>query len=358
MKRSIFALSAVAAASICPSLSAFEPPADQPAEAPAAAPEVKPLTIGDPAPAFDISNWVKGTPIPAYEAGKIYVMEFWATWCPPCRDSMPHLSKLQEEYKDKNVTIIGVSDEDLETVTTFLNQEGWPEKTNYTLATDPDRSIYQGYMEAAGQNGIPTAFLVGTDSKIQWIGHPMELDKVLKKVVAGKWDVEKAKARMKLDNQWQEQMGANDFDGALKTLDEIIAADPDENFAPMVKFYILLTQKNDSTAAYAIAKDSVKKVWDDKEMLMQYAGLISQAPGDFTRDWDLALSAAERAVELGKGEDAESLFVLANVYHGKGNLDKAIETGQKAVEKAAGDDEKAQIQAMVDTFIAERKSDG
>ncbi|MBT8486590.1 MAG: redoxin domain-containing protein, partial [Phycisphaerae bacterium] len=86
------------------------------------------LTIGDKAPPIDITHWVKGIEvenrkaktITSFEKDKVYVLEFWATWCGPCIYNMPHLSKLQEKYKDYDVTIIGVSDEVLPTVVSFL----------------------------------------------------------------------------------------------------------------------------------------------------------------------------------------------------------------------------------------------
>src|SRR5262245_45990939 len=66
------------------------------------------LKIGDKAPALAIDKWVKGTPVKAFEPGKTYVVEFWATWCGPCVATMPHISELQSKYKDK-VTFIGVN---------------------------------------------------------------------------------------------------------------------------------------------------------------------------------------------------------------------------------------------------------
>ncbi len=161
------------------------------------------LTIGSEAPALDIEHWVQNgndrfKPVTKFENGKVYVVEFWATWCGPCRVSMPHLAALQEKYADKGVQIISISDEDRETVDEFLKtkfKEGKDENQTYDdvtkaycLTTDPDGSSNNDYMEASAQNGIPTAFIVGKDQKIEWIGHPMEMDEPLEQVVAGKWD--------------------------------------------------------------------------------------------------------------------------------------------------------------------------
>lgn len=161
------------------------------------------LTIGSPAPALDVEHWVQDgngffKPVTEFKPGNVYVVEFWATWCGPCISSMPHLAQLQEKLRGQNVQIISISDEPLETVEAFLkrpttNKAG--EETTfasitaaYSLTTDPDRSAHEDYMEAANQPGIPTAFIVGKDGKIEWIGHPMEMDEPLDQVVAGTWD--------------------------------------------------------------------------------------------------------------------------------------------------------------------------
>ena len=148
----------------------------------------KTLTIGDEAPKAEISHWLKGLPVDEFEDGKIYVMDFWATWCGPCKASIPHISELQEQYADYDVTFIGVSDEKLQKVVKFLTAADsknvlWTDKIQYTLATDPDKSTYKAYMTPAAQQGIPTAFIIGKDSRIEWIGNPLDMDDVLPRVV-------------------------------------------------------------------------------------------------------------------------------------------------------------------------------
>lgn len=133
--------------------------------------ETKKLKVGDPAPALDVAHWIKGDAVTTFQPGQAYVVEFWATWCPPCKTSMPHLTELQKELGDK-IVIIGLSDEKLDVAKGFLDKPEWAEKTQYTMGTDPDRSVYIDYMDASGQMGIPTSFLVDGEGKIAWIGHP------------------------------------------------------------------------------------------------------------------------------------------------------------------------------------------
>src|SRR6218665_809533 len=66
------------------------------------------LTIGDQAPQLKYGKWIKGEPVTSLTGDQLYVLEFWATWCVPCIQAMPHLTKLQKEYKDK-VNFIGVN---------------------------------------------------------------------------------------------------------------------------------------------------------------------------------------------------------------------------------------------------------
>ena len=65
------------------------------------------LKVGDPAPPLKATKWVQGSEVASLEKGKVYVVEFWATWCGPCIVMMPHLGDLQREYKNQGVTIIG-----------------------------------------------------------------------------------------------------------------------------------------------------------------------------------------------------------------------------------------------------------
>ncbi len=72
-------------------------------------------------------------------AGKIVVLNFWATWCEPCREEMPELSKLYDSYKNKNVIVLGVAIDDVGAVSSFVKKT----KLSYPLfAADMDGMQY------------------------------------------------------------------------------------------------------------------------------------------------------------------------------------------------------------------------
>ncbi len=133
------------------------------------------LQVGDSAPPLTQGKYVQGDPVGAFEKGKVYVIEFWATWCGPCRTVIPHVNKLQEKYKDKGLVVIGQNvwqrGEDVEgDVAKFVGEMG--ADMAYRVALDRDGAMAESWMKAAGRKGIPSAFVVDREGKIAWIGHP------------------------------------------------------------------------------------------------------------------------------------------------------------------------------------------
>lgn len=152
------------------------------------------LAVGSKAPPIDIEHWLNKERVPKFEMGKVYVVEFWATWCGPCVASMPHLKEVQERHPE-DLVIIAVSDEDPDTIDEFLQRERdgktYREITDsYWLTTDPDGSVDADYMKASGMRGIPTAFVVGKTGEIEWIGHPREIDQPIARIISGTWNRE------------------------------------------------------------------------------------------------------------------------------------------------------------------------
>ena len=141
--------------------------------------------IGDAAAPLQIAEWIKGDAVNLNDVKgqKIVVVEFWATWCGPCKASIPHLSELAHKFADRGVVFVGVSDEDAAKVRPFVDNMG--AKMDYTVAIDNNRQTSDGYMKAFGQNGIPCAFIVDREGRVAWVGHPMgDLEKQLEKLAS------------------------------------------------------------------------------------------------------------------------------------------------------------------------------
>lgn len=130
------------------------------------------LTLGDKAPELSL-EFVQGEPVNiAAGAGKhVYVIEFWATWCGPCRYTVPHLNDLQQKYGDQGLVVIGISDEPPETVRPFMEEMG--DAMTYRVALDPKDTTARRYFLGFGvRTTIPHAFVVDGNGRVAWIGHP------------------------------------------------------------------------------------------------------------------------------------------------------------------------------------------
>lgn len=305
---------------------------------------VKPLTIGDKAPPLEISDWLQGERLAEFPSGKVTVVEFWATWCGPCKVSIPHLSEMNDRFKDYGVTVIGISDEPLGKVQDFLAKDEWKSKMRYTVATDPDRSTYQAYMTAAGQSGIPTAFVVGKTGAVEWIGHPQAgLDEVVEQVVKDKWDsaaykekfdaqVAAEKAMRAAAKELRAASEAGDWDKVLTIYDDLIAKNPDDVGPQLAKVKVLLTKADRPDEGYALAKSLAANNRTNPMILNDLAWTIVDDPSVTKRDVDFAMGVAKQAVEASAWKSGAIIDTLARCHWEAGDKAKAIELQRKAIE--------------------------
>ena len=216
--------------------------------------------LDDPAAPLSIKEWVKGKAVDVKDGKNIYVVEFWATWCPPCRTSIPHLTEMQKKFKDKGVVMIGVSDETVEKVKPFVTEQG--EKMEYVVACDDGRATSDGYMTAYGQGGIPHAFIVSKEGKVIWHGHPMDgLDTALEQILDGKYDmqaaIQKDEARALLA-EYQELSGKGDAKAVELGKKLIASAGNDEQALCDFAFGIVTNMRN-KNRDFALADEALNK---------------------------------------------------------------------------------------------------
>jgi thiol-disulfide isomerase/thioredoxin len=324
------------------------------------------LMVGDPAPKLQVSKWVQGEPVKEFERDHAYIVEFWATWCGPCVASIPHVNELHQKLKDKGLVVIGqnVWENDTSKVEPFIKKMG--EKMTYRVALDSGEGnkgkMAETWMRAAGQNGIPAAFVVNKEGKIAWIGHPMSLkENLLQEVLEGRFDVANAAAayekRKKQEKEeqaiWAEfnkHVKAKEWDEADAVLTKLENMRPEDGRATigMRRFQLLLDRK-DYKGAYKVAAQLSDSHPDNKMLQNELAWKIATGRGIAERDLTLAEKIARRANEAAKGKDAEILDTLARVLFLKGEKDSAVEYQTKAVEFAEGA-RKKQLQGALESY--------
>jgi thiol-disulfide isomerase/thioredoxin len=313
----------------------------------------EPLRIGSSAPAFQVSRTLKGKPHKALQKGQLYVVEFWATWCGPCRMSIPHLTELATKHAGK-VTFIGVdvwerpkTGENLNQLVDAFVKEMGP-KMGYDVAQDTEEGhMAKAWLKAAEAPGIPMAFVVDAQGRIAWMGHPMELDPVLENLLAGKHDLttasanyEKQRAERKLKQQQMESLRkamsgvnpgieearqAKDYAGMLARVDQAIASNSNLKESLKAPRFEAMLHVNEVQAQATFEADE-----DSRDM---YCSTISREVG-LSKSW-YEKAARFFEVEGAKPSSAPMIQVgLARTYFQLGRAKEAAAILEKVLAKA------------------------
>lgn len=331
------------------------------------------LALGDKAPPLKVATFLQGEPVTEFQKGKAYVVEFWATWCGPCIQSIPHINELSKKYKDQGLTVIGVDilENDPPKVEAFLERMK-PDMT-YTVARDllaaDDEGGRSGFMlnnwmQPADQRGIPAAFIVDREGRLAWVGHPMQMDEPLAAVMAGTWDLDKARADAARAKQLEAKVGElserlqaafqkQDFAGALVLVDELIALDPSyrKDYAPL-RLDVML-RGADLDAAFAYARELGEGVLaEDAQGLGTVAWMIVDPKRKdlARRDLDLAQKLAGRADTLAQGKEPAFKDTLARVHFQRGDVERAIALQTEAIALAKDPRMKAQLSNVLEEY--------
>jgi thiol-disulfide isomerase/thioredoxin len=274
--------------------------------------------IGRSAPPLDIAHWLSAgaadcKPFKTFESGRVYVIFFWASWCPRCQEALPRLLELTSIFPEGLVTVLGVSHEAPEDVRQFLAAPDTHDvaatraATRCCLAADPDESVHHDYMEAVDDTAIPTVFVVGREGLIEWIGHPVDLEGPLTAIIAGRWDREAFVVER------------HKIEGVRARMATIV----EDACGPRAQ------------AAVAAFKAFVAERWDDAADLNEMSWLVYEfgkgkpLPADLS---STAVAAVARSLDVAP-DDTNTLDTLAHLQAMQGQYDEAIATQTRAVDK-------------------------
>ena len=125
-------------------------------------PVFTPGQVGKIAPDFTLASATEGEIKLADYKGKLVLLNFWASWCPPCRAEIPGFIKIQEEYNDQGFTILGAAIEYNESVNVYIKEVGLNYPTAYGV--EAVHKVAAAYGDPDG--ALPYSVLISKDQKI------------------------------------------------------------------------------------------------------------------------------------------------------------------------------------------------
>ncbi|MBC7326715.1 redoxin domain-containing protein [bacterium] len=151
----------------------FTPPADAKEFSPQAGGNFE----GKPAPDFTLMSLDGKTYTLSNLKGKVVLLDFWATWCPPCREELPIIEKLHQEYKDKGLLVLGINDEDKATVENFLKENN----LTFPILVDAQSKVALLY----NVESIPRVLLIDKDGNVvkDLLGYSKENEQILREAI-------------------------------------------------------------------------------------------------------------------------------------------------------------------------------
>lgn len=309
-----------------------------------AAPSAFAQKAGDPVTpdALGKLEWVQGTAPAAWEPGKVYILECWATWCGPCIAAIPHVDGLYDKYQEKGLRVIGVNvwEDGKDKVAGFVKNKG--DGMSYPVAYTGKGGVFEtDWLKPAGVRGIPHAFVV-KDGKVLLTTHPIQLTElVIEGLLAGGDAETKALDGIKAAQAKQEQSGKimQTFRQASmkkevavmeQSIADLKALDSESRYVSSMEFEVLLAKKD-----WAGVESSITTLEKNPSFQM----LVSSAARELVKDPQapagVRKSVATRlAASIEQRPHPTLLHLLAKLQWSLGEKEEAVATAGRAAELA------------------------
>ena len=323
------------------------------------------LKIGDVAPLLKIEKWYNTAPIDAFEKGKVYVVEFWASWCQPCRKSIPHLNKLQKEFKDELVVVAVAASERKGTTALEKLLATKKEELTYAVGYTNDGQTFKNYMWAANNTGLPWTFIIDKNGKVVWWGQPFysQFESTLRSVIKGTYmpqegsvpvyaNKEGMKKYWDIQEQFWAAYGDENLDKAIE-LGKQLYDSKNELFyyESATLFELMLSNEKTKGEALAIGKEleqGLLKQNPEGLSAMAYAIVDKKDPSD--EEMQFGVQLVEKANDLTLHENPSINILYGRLLLKNNNPKKALEL-LKTIKPKIDDEEMVQeVEQIIETI--------
>jgi thiol-disulfide isomerase/thioredoxin len=166
------------------------------------------IKVNGKAPKINITNWIENIPNDKNLNDKYIVLEFWATWCGPCIAAVPHMNKIQEEFNQKDLNYISITDESIAKVERSLKRIEFKSIVVTDLTKETQINFGDGIK---GLDEYPLTVLIDKSGIIKWIGEPKNLNSAIMSKFLSNGNTENIDFDLEKNVSFKEQQQTFDF---------------------------------------------------------------------------------------------------------------------------------------------------